>query len=204
MLLYRPVGLNELRLIYEADMLAFPPRLPDQPIFYPVLNEPYAWQIAREWNTQSETRAGFVTRFAVDDNYISKFKRQVVGNRGHEELWVPAEEMAEFNERIQEISQGSNKFTNSVETLLPIVIKRSLEGSVLLLGQVGKWVKSEPVVEDSALQHGIQNHRKAPLVSLATDRLETKLFGSAIDRVVANRLGSDRLRVRVRYCHRPI
>ena len=100
MILFRPVGLEELRLIYEADRRAFPPRLPDQPIFYPVLNEPYAAQIAREWNTLSGTRAGFVTRFEVADRYVAKFERRVVGGREHEELWVPAEELAEFNAQI--------------------------------------------------------------------------------------------------------
>jgi hypothetical protein len=99
-ILFRPVGLEELRLIYEADRRAFPPRLPDQPIFYPVLNEPYAAQIAREWNTLSGTRAGFVTRFEVADRYVAKFERRVVGGREHEELWVPAEELAEFNAQI--------------------------------------------------------------------------------------------------------
>lgn len=100
MILYRPVGLEELGLIYEARMRAFPPRLPDQPIFYPVTNEGYAAQIAKDWNTKSGTLAGFVTRFAVDDDYVAQFERRVVGAREHEELWVPAEELAGFNERI--------------------------------------------------------------------------------------------------------
>jgi hypothetical protein len=38
MILYRPVGLKELELIVQADFRAFPPRLPEQPIFYLVLN----------------------------------------------------------------------------------------------------------------------------------------------------------------------
>jgi hypothetical protein len=68
MRLFRPVGLEELRLIYEADMRAFPPRLPEQPIFYPVTNEAYAVQIARDWNTKSgTTKAGFVTMFSIAD-----------------------------------------------------------------------------------------------------------------------------------------
>lgn len=100
MLLYRPVGPEELKLVYEADMRAFPPRLPDQPIFYPVTNEGYAAQIAKDWNTKSGTLAGFVTRFEVDDEYVGKFERRVVGAREHEELWVPAEELDEFNRRI--------------------------------------------------------------------------------------------------------
>jgi hypothetical protein len=101
MLLYRPIGLNELRLIYRADLRAFPPRLPEQPIFYPVLNEAYAAKIARDWNSKSETHAGFVTRFSVDDTYGARFARRVVGSREHEELWVPAEDLAEFNRHLE-------------------------------------------------------------------------------------------------------
>ncbi len=102
MLLFRPVGLEELRLVYDAAMRAFPPRLPDQPIFYPVLNEDYAAQIARDWNTKSGTRAGFVTRFEVEDAYVGRFERQVVGGREHEELWVPAEDLDTFNSNIRD------------------------------------------------------------------------------------------------------
>jgi hypothetical protein len=100
MVLFRPVGLEELRLIYEADLRAFPPRLPDQPIFYPVLNQPYAAKIAKDWNTKTGSKAGFVTRFEVSDDYVACFERRVVGSKEHEELWVPAEQLAEFNERI--------------------------------------------------------------------------------------------------------
>ena len=95
MQLFRPVGLEELRLVYDTGMRAFPPRLADQPIFYPVLNEDYAVQIARDWNTKTGTRAGFVTRFEVDDEYAGRLERRVVGGREHEELWVPAEERHE-------------------------------------------------------------------------------------------------------------
>ena len=48
--LYRPVGSKELELINESDWKKFPPRLYWQPVFYPVLNEEYAIQIARDWN----------------------------------------------------------------------------------------------------------------------------------------------------------
>ncbi len=100
MILYRPVGLKELELIAEADFKAFPPRLPEQPIFYPVLNFEYAEQIARDWNTKSNSFAGFVTKFEVEDDYVKKFHVRVVGSRIHQELWVPAEELAEFNRHI--------------------------------------------------------------------------------------------------------
>jgi hypothetical protein len=48
--LYRPVGPSELELIEASDWREFPPRLPDQPIFYPVIDQPYARQIPRYWN----------------------------------------------------------------------------------------------------------------------------------------------------------
>ena len=101
MILYRPVGLAELKLIAEADYHGFPPRLPEQPIFYPVLNFEYAEQIARDWNTQSHPFAGFVTRFEVAHEYARQFPVQVVGGREHQELWVLAEELAEFNRHIR-------------------------------------------------------------------------------------------------------
>src|SRR5258708_23927702 len=100
MVLYRPVGLKELELIAQADFAAFPPRLPEQPIFYPVLNFEYAEQIARDWNTKGGTFAGFVTRFEVKRAYAEKFEIHTVGARIHQELWVPAEDLAEFNSHI--------------------------------------------------------------------------------------------------------
>jgi hypothetical protein len=54
--LYRPVGEMELTLIRDSGFRAFPPRLPEQPIFYPVLEESYAIQIARNWNTRDDGR----------------------------------------------------------------------------------------------------------------------------------------------------
>lgn len=97
--LFRPVGPEELRLIEESDWTAFPPRLPDQPIFYPVLNEDYAAQIARDWNVKA-SGAGYVTRFEVDSEYVGKYDIQTVGGAIHKELWVPADELAEFNRHI--------------------------------------------------------------------------------------------------------
>jgi len=102
MILYRPVGLHELRLVYESGMREFPPRLPEQPIFYPVLNASYAGKIARDWNTVSNALAGYVTAFDVRDEYCGTFQRRVVGAALHGELWVPAEELPTFNENIIE------------------------------------------------------------------------------------------------------
>lgn len=101
--LYRPVGLKELELIEQSGMRSFPPRLSWQPIFYPVLNEPYAAQIARDWNTNDEASgySGFVTEFSIPTVYFEKFEIQNVGAMHHNELWVPAEELKDFNEQIQ-------------------------------------------------------------------------------------------------------
>lgn len=100
MLLYRPTGMTELRLVFESKAKAWPPRLPEQPIFYPVLNFGYAAQIARDWNSTTDPFAGYVTRFEIDDAYGQKFERHVVGGREHEELWVPAEKLPTFNEHL--------------------------------------------------------------------------------------------------------
>ena len=97
--LYRPVNDVELRLIKELNFQAFPPRLPEQPIFYPVTNEEYATQITKDWNVP-RYGCGFVTRFEVDSQYLQKFKVQNVGGHLHDELWIPSEELDEFNRMI--------------------------------------------------------------------------------------------------------
>ena len=97
--LYRPVGPKELELIEQSGWKKFPPRLPEQPIFYPVMNEEYAIQIARDWNVPA-SGFGYVTMFNVRTDYVKKFPIQNVGGIIHNELWVPAEELEEFNSNI--------------------------------------------------------------------------------------------------------
>ena len=101
--LYRPIGQKELDLITRSDFREFPPRLPWQPIFYPVLNQEYATQVARDWNTRDAENGsvGYVTRFAVSTEYLSRFQVQQVGGAKHLEYWIPAEELADFNRHIQ-------------------------------------------------------------------------------------------------------
>jgi len=80
MILYRPVGTKELELIRESNYRIFPPRLADQPIFYPVLNEQYATEIASGWNVKyNEDHRGYVTKFKVDDQYCGQFEVHQVG-----------------------------------------------------------------------------------------------------------------------------
>ena len=99
--LYRPVGQRELDLIAASDYRAFPPRLPEQPIFYPVLNEAYATQIAGDWNTKhNNPPVGYVTRFQVRSAFLAHYDVQVVGGSEHEEYWIPADELDTFNQNI--------------------------------------------------------------------------------------------------------
>jgi hypothetical protein len=100
MILYRPVGLHELKLIVSFGYSAFPPRLPEQSIFYPVLNFDYADQIARDWNAKTPPYAGFVTRFEVEQSFAESYEVHQVGGAMHQELWIPAEELEEFNRHI--------------------------------------------------------------------------------------------------------
>jgi hypothetical protein len=79
----------------------FPPRLPEQPIFYPVLNEEYAAQIARDWNAKyNKDKVGYVTKFEVKKDFLDKYETKIVGGKIHEEYWIPAEELEEFNRNI--------------------------------------------------------------------------------------------------------
>ena len=97
--LYRPVGPKELELIAASGYREFPPRLPEQPIFYPVLNEEYARQIARDWNVPA-SGAGYVVRFSLRKSFADRYPVRIVGSSVHQELWVPAEELPELNRNI--------------------------------------------------------------------------------------------------------
>lgn len=98
-ILWRPVGPKELELIEATGHRAFPPRLPDQPIFYPVLTEDYAVKIARDWNVPA-SGAGFVTRFQVRKTFLAGYSVQDAGGRAHLEYWIPAEDIDAFNAAI--------------------------------------------------------------------------------------------------------
>ncbi len=102
-ILYRPVGEKELELIAESGFKKFPPRLDWQPIFYPVLNEEYASEIARKWNTTDPfgNYLGFVTKFEITEEEFQKYKVENVGGKIHNELWVPSQDLETFNDAIQ-------------------------------------------------------------------------------------------------------
>ena len=100
--LFRPVGEVELGLIADSGWTRFPPRLPEQPIFYPVMNFDYAEQIARDWNSKHEpTRTGYVLAMDMRGNPTGRWPVQIAGGSVHKELWVPAEELDDFNDLIE-------------------------------------------------------------------------------------------------------
>jgi hypothetical protein len=98
--LFRPVGTKELALIAATGYKAFPPRLADQPIFYPVTTEAYAVKIARDWNTKFDDRRGYVTRFVVDQAFLGRYQPELAGGKAHEEYWIPADDLPAFNAHI--------------------------------------------------------------------------------------------------------
>jgi hypothetical protein len=110
--LYRPVGQKELELIRASGFRSFPPRLASQPFFYPVLNQEYAVQIARDWNTKDVASGyeGYVLRFDVRTDFLSLYKVQVVGNSRHREYWIPAGDMEELNRNIEGTIQVIREF----------------------------------------------------------------------------------------------
>ena len=97
--LFRPTGQKELALIAATGFRAFPPRLPEQPIFYPVTTFSYAEQIARDWNARDGEK-GFVTRFSLPASFLQKYQTKIVGSSAHEEYWIPAEDLPLLNAAI--------------------------------------------------------------------------------------------------------
>jgi hypothetical protein len=97
--MYRPVGPKELKLLEGNGFRRWPPRLPEQPIFYPVTNQRYATEIASRWNVKDDA-VGYVTRFAVRSSFMRRYEIQKVGGDHHTEWWIPAEELEELNDNI--------------------------------------------------------------------------------------------------------
>jgi hypothetical protein len=97
--LSRPIGEIAVELTGESGRHAFPPRLPEQPFFRPVLNEVHRNQIARSWSTR-RWGIGYVTNFKVDSESLRQFPLQRAGTRIPQQSWIRAEELEEFNRHI--------------------------------------------------------------------------------------------------------
>ena len=108
--LYRPIGPIELDLVKQSGFRRWPPRLPGQPIFYPVTNERYAIEIASRWNTQ-DGGIGYVTRFQVRKPFMDRYSIHTVGDAHHTEWWIPAEDLAALNEGIVGLIQVIGEYS---------------------------------------------------------------------------------------------
>jgi len=97
--LWRPTGPKELELVAASGYRRWPPRLPGQPIFYPVLNEEYATKIARDWNVPN-SGVGYVTRFSVRRDFLDQYEVQQVGGKTILEYWIPAGDLEALNDNI--------------------------------------------------------------------------------------------------------
>ncbi|GAA1030799.1 hypothetical protein GCM10009557_24060 [Virgisporangium ochraceum] len=97
--LWRPIGPEELALVEASGWRRWPPRLAEQPVFYPVLNEEYATMIARDWNVK-HSGVGYVTRFEVTRDFLDRYEVHQVGGRTILEYWIPAEDLERLNDNI--------------------------------------------------------------------------------------------------------
>jgi len=107
--LWRPTGPEEMELVRASGFKRWPPRLPDQPIFYPVLNEDYATRIARDWNVKA-SGVGYVTRFRVRTSFLDRYDVQQAGGETILEYWIPAEDLEELNDNIVGTIDEVSKF----------------------------------------------------------------------------------------------
>jgi hypothetical protein len=108
--LFRPIGPDEFDLLRKNGFSAWPPRKPEQPIFYPVTNEDYAIEITRCWNVK-QYGIGYVTRFEVARSFMDRYEVQTVGAAHHREWWIPAENLDELNRHIAGKIEVIGKYT---------------------------------------------------------------------------------------------
>jgi hypothetical protein len=205
MKLFRPVGIAELELIAATQFTAFPPRLPEQPFFYPVLTETYAHEIARNWNTRDEASGyvGFVLKFDVDDTFVARYPAQTAGAARHQELWVPAAELTEFNrhivgkiESIAAYAGSAFRGTLHAEAHLPIglvpprwlVLYRFREDCERIRQIQSATLTTEQFGLEAT--HGLVGSDKW-WEQIADSRLPTQTLRGVISRVYATGMGGD-------------
>lgn len=107
--LFRPTGPKELELVRASGFRRWPPRLAQQPIFYPVTNREYAIQIARDWNVK-DSGYGCVTRFFVRKIFMDRYPIQKVGGERYTEWWIPADDLNQMNDNIVGLIEVIDEF----------------------------------------------------------------------------------------------
>ncbi|MBS1721261.1 MAG: hypothetical protein JST35_12520 [Armatimonadetes bacterium] len=96
--LFRPCNQAEWDLVVASGCKRWPPRLPIQPIFYPVTNLRYAQEV-NAWNV-NEYGSGYVTKFEVEKAFMDRYEIKTVGASHNTEWWIPAEDLEELNDHI--------------------------------------------------------------------------------------------------------
>ena len=108
---YRPTGQKELDLVADSNYSKWPPRLPEQDIFYPVTNEQYAIELT-QWNV-TDFGKGYVTKFQVKKDFMDRYSIKKVGGEGHTEWWIPAADLEELNNNIVGKIEVIGEYTKS-------------------------------------------------------------------------------------------
>lgn len=116
--MYRPLGPEEFALVRDSGFRRWPPRLPEQPIFYPVTNQRYAEEIAGRWNVK-DSGVGYVARFAVRAAFVAPYPIQKVGAAQHTEWWIPAEALETLNDNIVGLIEIVARFDAPLEETSP-------------------------------------------------------------------------------------
>lgn len=112
MTLFRAVGNEELKLIETADWRKFPPRLADQPVFYPTTDNAVAARNARDWSLPNDQSA--VVRFEAEGGpWTNMFLNKPGDHRHDEKSWMLAEIL---NPRLRSRLLVTERFTNGRST----------------------------------------------------------------------------------------
>jgi len=194
--MYRPFGPKELLALAETNFSAWPPRLPEQPIFYPVTNRDYANQITAQWNVP-EGAAGFVAKFRVSNEFADRYPVQQVGGREHTEWWIPAGELDEMNRNLIgsiEITDAHGAFSEYSDL---IALARSNK-QAFAEEQTGRFsrIKSYSckvtwVSTDTAAKHANLSHLECQLNIPVTDGDSISYLVGLTSPASSHGLGSD-------------
>jgi hypothetical protein len=169
--LWRPAGPEELALVAASGWRAWPPRLAEQPIFYPVLNEEYATMIARDWNVR-QSGSGYVTRFRVRRSFLDRYDVHQVGGRTILEYWIPAQALAELNANILGLIELVAEYHQEPRVMSLAALKRwaahGYETDPASLGDAGSWTQlNEGDLTDVEQPVLLWSHLKRSLANLA-------------------------------------
>ncbi len=94
-----PTGPQELALVAASRWWPWPPRLPDQLVLCPVLNEDYATRIARDCNVKA-SGAGHGTRFQAYASFLDHYPVPHVRGKPILKYWIPAADLPARNDAI--------------------------------------------------------------------------------------------------------